>query len=168
MTGIQVQRDCGIAWASSYPDLQLGAGLAPAALLQLIDALEPAAATPREPDHEPDSDLVRLERKLDTVLQLVAMLNAGGGHGPTPTAVTLSPTELRWTTASPGAPANGGDDLLVWLSPLAPAPLRFAGEHCTPGSDVHSFQLVFSDVDMESAWARLLFRWHRRAIARKR
>ncbi len=168
MSGVQVERHCAASWASAVGGQAAVPNLHPVALLQLIDTLEPAAAPTRDSDHEPDSDLARVERKLDTLLQLVSLLAPGQVRSHPQICLLLSPTHIRWSDADLAPPPRADEPLLVWLNPLSPAPVQLAGEYQSTDAGGHCIQLSFKDSDFESAWARLLFRWHRRDIARSR
>ena len=168
MSGVQVHRHCAAAWASTRQDEPDHPVLDPVGLLQLIDALEPARPASHESEHEPDSDLARVERKLDTLLQLVSLLGAADSRQPTRVPLQLSPADIQWSASDLSDPRRDDDQLLIWLNPLSPVPLRLSGLFMNEGPDTRRFQLSFNDSDFESAWARLLFRWHRREIARSR
>lgn len=142
-------------------------------ILQVLLALDEGSRLPEEGGEPVAQEIVRLERKLDLVLDLLARMMSERQSTPMPMAVHLSERGLEWSAVEP-APIGAVLCLELHLESRYPVPLRVCarvvdsstdaargGPRCTVGF------LGVSESTRELL-AKLIFRAHRRSIGRRR
>lgn len=160
-----------LAW-QSLPALPADAQLAQQAqaAFELLRRLRPltlgVAETGEDPSERPLGDGVRLERKLDLVLELLGRLLGAGVTLPAVCRVWLSAAALRWMPVAE-APA-GPLQISLYLDPRYPDPLCLYGL-ARPAAQ-GGVRLEFAGIDdgLRDELRRLVFVWHRRAVAQRR
>lgn len=116
-------------------------------------------------------ELVRLEAKINLMLNLVGQLLASQSAIPPKASVCLGAQSLEWSGAKVPGP---GQWVLVeiYLHPSYPLPLRLIGLAEAPSGNLNSpaAAITFSGLSdaVQDALEKLIFRHHRRAIAQAR
>lgn len=138
-------------------------------MLQVCAVLEEQGATDKKDDSSPHAaDLMRMEVKVNLLLDLVGQLVAAQVPRPVPTLVRFNALGVLWKTANPPRVAQQGL-LEIWLRDSLPQPLALIANVTQVAPDGH---VKASFVPPGEATADLLeklaFRRHRRQVAGSR
>jgi hypothetical protein len=128
---------------------------------------------PERSDERPElaHEILRIESKLNLLLDLMGRLLAQQLKLPAPVPVSLSAERLAWTSAK--APSVG-DTLLVelYLRPEYPSPLTLPVKVLSvipeKGGRRTTAEIVNLDDKVREWWEKTIFRHHRRQIAQAR
>ena len=134
--------------------------------LQAIDAVESHTSQAHERESErasSDHNTVRLEAKVDLLLQLIGKLLLAQQPLPAATEFILGPEVVAWKCAAILTPGLQGV-LSLYLAPNLPTPLMLPVEviGCIDGQ-AHA-KLLHLTEDVQDWLNRTLFRYHRRAL----
>lgn len=137
-------------------------------MLSSVLAIEDAASAKSDEDKEAGPDILRLERKIDLVLQLLSMQLMDGNTAPE-CQVQLSAAGARWEIPGATLPAPGSQVIAaIHVHRFLPRPLRLLAEVLPdePGW----LCLLFSQHGevCEELLARHVFQQHRRHLAGSR
>lgn len=137
-------------------------------LLARLLALEEGPAPRNEDDKELSPDLLRLERKLDLLLELLSYRLADTGGGAPERAVCVSAAGASWRQAEPMVDAPFAV-LGIHLHRLLPRPLRLPVQRVEP-ANAGEIEVAFLDLDAEceDLLVRYVFLQHRRQLAEQR
>lgn len=117
--------------------------------------------------------LVRMESKLDLLVELLGQVLSEGAQLPEARTVRISSQFLQWQTAeSPDLEVGTRLELKCYLLPHLPLPLTLRGsvsalEHLEDGSRV-TVALEALDEQGSELLEKIIFRNHRRSIARQK
>ncbi|HXS22243.1 MAG TPA: PilZ domain-containing protein [Steroidobacteraceae bacterium] len=163
-----------VLWRGSAPpfDADSAAGLAERNLqvLQAWDAMEehgpvekPAAADENSPYA---ADLMRLERKMNLLLDLVGQILATNRPRPAPASVRFNALGAVWRGTHPLPEAGAQGVLEVYLHDCLAQPLRLPGRvtNVTPDGNVKARFLPLGET-IADLIEKMAFRRHRRQIA---
>lgn len=139
-------------------------------VLRTVLSLEEIGSEHSEEGGGSNQELVRIEAKVNLVLNLVGQLLATQSTIPAKVAAVLSATSLEWSGGK--LPADGQPLLLeIYLHPSYPRPLRLVGT-TQSGSDPEGMtcRVTFQGLSepVQDVLEKLIFRHHRRAIAQAR
>lgn len=139
-------------------------------LLRLLSSIE---SRHESDDLSVSSDIVRLELKLDMILELIGQLRQEQMDLPHEVAVTLFHNGMGWhTPTQTGLSLKDRVTVSLYLDPALPRPLQLPGVivQCESNEDGEYCFLVFDGLGetVQDAIQRLIFRHHRRAIALKK
>lgn len=134
------------------------------ASLASVLAIEDAAAAKSDEDKESAPDVLRLERKIDLVLQLLSM-QLGHGLGTDEHQVQLSAAGARWQIQGPVPPPGTLGIAAIHVHRFLPRPLRLVAEVLQ--DDPGWFCVLFTHLGetCEELLARHVFQQHRRQLA---
>lgn len=140
-------------------------------VLRTVLALEEVGSEHAEEGSGSVQDMVRIEAKVNLVLNLVGQLLAAQSAIPPKASVCLGAEFLEWS--APSVPEPGQWVLLeLYLHPSYPRPLRMVGQIQEPTGRVSApaAALTFAGMSepVRDALEKLIFRHHRRAIAQTR
>ncbi len=143
-------------------------------MLAFISILEEHKGEAGEDEHDPHRvDLLRVEHKVNLLLDMVGQLLARQTDMPAPVPVRLTPEAIEWRAGD----APLADDRLlleIFISNKYPTPLVFSGQvrAVEPGEGGARVVVAFegSSESVTHALEKLIFRHHRRlvALARRR
>jgi hypothetical protein len=160
-----------VLWrASAGPfDADTAAGLAErnVQVLQAWDAMEEHGPVEKPDEKNPYAvDLMRLERKMNLLLDLVGQILATNRPRPAPAAVRFNALGAVWRGAQPLPEAGAQGVLEVYLHDCLAQPLRLAGRvtSVTPDGNVKARFLPLGEV-VADLIEKMAFRRHRRQIA---
>jgi hypothetical protein len=139
--------------------------------LRMVTALEEHA--PPKTDNHPElaQEILRLESKVNLVLDLLGRLMAHSLKLPPPVRLSLGARSLRWLTIGADVPATGDAVLVeVYLRPEYPRPLTLTGRvrsvDATPaGAKRVNVELEGLTEEVRDWLERMIFRHHRRSVA---
>lgn len=157
-----------LAWQHHPAGHKEGAVLqANADVLRIITALDEHALAGHPDEAEHGQELMRLEAKLDLILDLLGQVLQRDTVMPACTAVRLSASGIEWAgTALPKAGEQV--DIEVFLDERYPRPLRLSAEVIgVVHSQCHA-RLAIGDSEVRDALEKFIFRHHRRSIAQRR
>jgi hypothetical protein len=126
-----------------------------------------------EESSELTQDIFRLETKLDLMLAMVAEMAKSHEHLPAETDIHISSTHIHWRSENKSG-FTVGEPLLVecYVIPGYPIPLRLLGElsAVTPLDGDLWLSMALSSLSEQASDSleKILFRYHRRAIATSR
>lgn len=149
-----------------HPDNVLRARLAEdaAVLLGRLLAIEEHAAAKSEEDKDAGPDLLRIERKLDLVLELLS-IRLMDGQVAQETTVQLSASGARWEVYG-SVPAAGTPVIAsIYVHRLLPRALRLAAEVLPDASGWLRLRFVPLGEVCEELMRRFVFQQHRRELA---
>jgi hypothetical protein len=152
-------------------DSETAAGLAERNLqvLQAWDAMEehgPVAVEKPDENSPYAADLMRLERKMNLLLDLVGQILAANRPRPAPASVRLNALGAVWR-ATPPLPEAGAQGVLeVYLHDCLAQPLRLPGRvtNVTPDGNVKARFIPLGET-VADLIEKMAFRRHRRQIA---
>lgn len=163
--GLSVELELPLVWHRRDP-----MGEAPCnraanlAILNYLEARDEAGAAVAAREQSNNTDLARLEHKLDLMLNMLGLL-LEQQQVPVPARrLRLSTDELGWQGSLP-LEAGAALWLEVFLEP-ASRPLCLAGELGTNQDEQVRIHLQLQDPAVRDAFEKWIFRQHRRAIAR--
>ena len=166
--GLVLTLDCPLRWLDRPPGTPVEVA---ARALDVLERLEALEERPHALDEDPalGRELARLERKLDTVLELRGALLDTARPRPPARAVDLRADALTWTAAPGTAPPVGARGWVELYLAELPWPLVLAAEITATG-DGGRAEAVLPDLSdaLADALTRLIFRRHRRAVASSR
>lgn len=176
--GLSFTRRMGLSWEHSDSDpgnIEAEADhMRNERLFQLILLYDEYPKERRDVASEQTSDLERMEAKLDAVIHLLAFLIAESESGAGERLVNLAAHHLEWEEGRLTSPA-AGDRLCILLEidPRLPRALKMAARvtQLTPiDADCVRVRVALEDQGerVQDALEKLIFRIHRREIARKR
>lgn len=143
-------------------------------LLQLLLFFDEYHNDRRDEEGDHKSDLERVEAKLDAVIHLLRFLIEQNEGGADESLVTVAAHHLEWTEEKRNTPARRDRVwVLLEIDPRLPQALKLAAEvvQLTPiGADQVKVRVKLSDQGgrAQEALEKLIFRIHRREIARIR
>ncbi|GAB4356777.1 MAG: hypothetical protein Kow006_24100 [Gammaproteobacteria bacterium] len=140
-------------------------------VLRTVLSLEEVGSEHSEEGAGSNQELVRIEAKINLVLNLVGQLLAAQSTIPAKVPVVLSADALEWSGAR--LPAAEQPVLLeLYLHPSYPRPLRLVGISRPAGtaSDRPNCRVEFRGLGepAQEVLEKLIFRHHRRAVAQAR
>ncbi|HJS89345.1 MAG TPA: PilZ domain-containing protein [Steroidobacteraceae bacterium] len=160
-----------VLWRTSAaaPDADTAAGLAERNLqvLQAWDAMDEHGPMEKSDENSPyAADLMRLERKMNLLLDLVGQILAANRPRPAPTSVRFNALGAVWRGTSPLPEAGTQGVLEVYLHDCLAQPLRLPGRvtNVTPDGNVKARFLPLGET-IADLIEKLAFRRHRRQIA---
>jgi hypothetical protein len=142
-----------------------------AEFLRVMAAFEEHSPERAEERPELAHEILRIESKLNLLLDLMGRLLAQQLKLPVPVPVSLGADQLAWTAAK--APAVG-DSLLVelYLRPEYPSPLtlpvRVMSVEPDEGGRRTTAEIANLDDEVREWWEKTIFRHHRRQVAHAR
>ena len=150
-------------------DADTAAGLADRNLqvLQAWDAMEEHGPVEKPDENTPyAADLMRLERKMNVLLDLVGQILAANRPRPIPAAVRFNALGAAWRGAPPLPEAGAQGVLEVYLHDCIAQPLRLAGRvtNVTPDGNVKARFVPLGEA-VADLIEKMAFRRHRRQIA---
>lgn len=139
--------------------------------LRTILSLEEAGGEHAEEGMGSTQDLVRIEAKINLMLNLVGQLLASQSAIPPKTSVRLGAESLEWS--APKVPDPGKWVLTeIYLHPSYPLPVRLVGQTQAPAGALAAPAAAVSFAGLSEpvldALEKLIFRHHRRMIAQAR
>ncbi|MCB1751628.1 MAG: PilZ domain-containing protein [Gammaproteobacteria bacterium] len=143
-------------------------------LFQLLLLYDEYPAERRDEEGEHTGELERLEAKLDAVIQLLAFLIAERNRPAEKRPVTVTAHHLAWVERSGVSPVAGERlRILLEIDPRLPQPLELTARvvRLEPaGNGAVRVQAALEDQGerVQEALEKLIFRIHRREIARMR
>ncbi len=111
--------------------------------------------------------LKRQEAKIDLLLDMVTELLTQQKRLPEERQLRLTPHGLQWQTSESDLPTDTCVEILLYLTPSLPRPLRFFGT-VKAKSKNHSVDFIAVSQQVTQLLEKLLFRHHRRAVAQQR
>lgn len=134
------------------------------AMLSSVLAIEDSAAAKSDEDKDTGPDILRLERKIDLVLQLLSM-NLMDGQTLPECQVQLSAAGARWET--PAAVPSPGSWVMasIHVHRFLPRPLRLAAEVLSDQPGWVTLLFTHLGEGCEELLARHVFQQHRRQLA---
>ncbi len=160
-----------VLWRPSLtaPDADTAASLAERNLqvLQAWDAMEEHGPVEKTDENSPyAADLMRLERKINLLLELVGQVLATNRPRPTPTAVRFNALGALWRGTPPLPEAGAQGVLEVYLHDCLAQPLRLPARvtNVTPDGNVKARFVPLGD-PLADLIEKMAFRRHRRQIA---
>lgn len=136
-------------------------------VLRILSSLDEHAVSGHTEEAERGQELMRLEAKLDLVLDLLGHLLRRDTVLPVPSPVRLSASALEWTGSD--LPDTGTSIVLeVYLDERYPRPLRLFAQVAAVTQDRCLARFSLSDDVMRDALEKFIFRHHRRSIAHRR
>lgn len=163
--GLHVEQELALVWhrrdSVAAPPCNSADNLA---ILNYLEARDEAGSAPAGREADSNSDLARLEHKLDLALNMLGLLLKQQQAPVPPRRVRLSTAELGWQGRLPletGTPLW----LEVFLEP-ASRPLCLAGELRKNEEDQIRIRLQLQEPAVRDAFEKWIFRQHRRAVAR--
>ena len=136
-------------------------------VLQACDALEEYGQQNKSDDESPHSaDLMRLDFKLNLLLDLAGQLLANSHSRVTPKAIRLNSMGATWKTEEPAPPAGEHGILEIGIRDIVVQPLNLPAE-ALAGANASQARVRFTLLGEVVAdhIERLVFRRHRRKIA---
>lgn len=140
-------------------------------LLQLLLLYDDYPIERRDGEGEQNSDLARLEAKLDAIIQLFATLIKGSEEEAPVRLVTISANYLEWEDRQlDGLALQDRLWILLQIDPRLPQPLKMAGSVVQITYVENSAAKIRVQLDKlgefgQQALEKLIFRMHRREIA---
>jgi Atypical PilZ domain, cyclic di-GMP receptor len=160
-----------VLWRTSPgpPDSDAAAGLAERNLqaLQAWDAMEEHGPVEKPDDNSPyAADLLRLDRKMNLLLDLVGQILAANRPRPAPTSVRFNALGAVWRGKAPLPEAGTQGVLEVYLHDCLAQPLSLPGRvtNVTPDGNVKARFIPLGET-IADLIEKLAFRRHRRQIA---
>lgn len=160
-----------VLWRPSLtsPDADTAAGLAERNLqvLQAWDAMEEHGPVEKTDENNPyAADLMRLERKINLLLDLVGQVLATNRPRPTPAAVRFNALGAVWRGTPPLPEAGAQGVLEVYLHDCLAQPLRLPARvtNVTPDGNVKARFIPLGE-PLADLIEKMAFRRHRRQIA---
>ena len=161
-----------VLWRSSPGPLdpEMAAGLAERNLqvLQAWDAMEEHGPVVEKPDENNPyaADILRLERKMNLLLDLVGQILAANRPRPAPAAVRFKALGAAWRGTAPLPEAGAPGVLEVYLHDCLAQPLRLPGRvtNVTPDGNVKARFIPLGEA-VADLIEKMSFRRHRRQIA---
>ncbi len=136
-------------------------------VLRIITALDEHAVASHIDEGERGQELMRLEAKLDLILDLLGQVLQRDTVMPACTAVRLSASGIEW--AGTALPKVGEQvDIEVFLDERYPRPLRLSAEVTGVARGQCHARLAIDDGEVRDALEKFIFRHHRRSIAQRR
>jgi hypothetical protein len=111
--------------------------------------------------------LKRQEAKIDLLLDMVTELLTQQKRLPEERQLRLTPQGLQWQQCDANLPADAWVEVLLYLTPSLPRPLRFFGT-VNSNAETHSVNFIAVSQPVTELMEKLLFRHHRRAVAQQR
>ena len=136
-------------------------------VLQAWDALEEHGPIEKPDENSPyAADLMRLERKMNLLLDLVGQILATNRPRPAPAAVRFNALGAVWRGAPPLPETGAQGTLEVYLHECLAQPLRLPGRvtNVTPDGNVKARFLPLGE-SVADLIEKMAFRRHRRQIA---
>ena len=137
-------------------------------ILHAWDAMQEHGPAVEKPDENSpySADLIRLERKINLLLDLVGQILSSNRPRPAPTAIRFNALGAAWRSAAPLPEAGAQGMLEVYLHESLAEPLRLPGRitSVTPDGVVKS-RFVPLGEPVADLIEKLAFRRHRRQIA---
>jgi hypothetical protein len=136
-------------------------------VLQAWDALEEHGPVEKPDENSPyAADLMRLERKMNLLLDLVGQILATNRPRPTPASVRFNALGAVWRGAAPLPETGAQGTLEVYLHECLAQPLRLPGRvtNVTPDGNVKARFLPLGE-SVADLIEKMAFRRHRRQIA---
>lgn len=137
-------------------------------LLQAWDAMQEHGPVLEKPDENSPyaADLMRLERKMNLLLDLVGQILATNRPRPAPAAVRFNALGAVWRGAPPLPETGAQGTLEVYLHECLAQPLRLPGRvtNVTPDGNVKARFLPLGE-SVADLIEKMAFRRHRRQIA---
>ena len=151
------------------PDADTAAGLAERnhQVLQALDAMEEYGPVEKPDENSPyAADLMRLERKMNLLLDLVGQILAANRPRPAAAAVRFNALGAVWRGTPPLPEAGAQGVLEVYLHDCLAHPLRLPGRvtNVTPDGNVKARFIPLGE-PVADLIEKLAFRRHRRQIA---
>lgn len=158
-----------VLWRAAPTDADTAASLAERNLqvLQAWDALEEHGPVEKPDDNTPyAADLMRLERKMNLLLDLVGEILAANRPRPAPASVRFNALGAVWRGKPPLPEAGSQGVLEVYLHDCLAQPLRLPGRvtNVTPDGNVKARFIPLGET-IADLIEKLAFRRHRRQIA---
>lgn len=166
--GLTLTLRCSLRWLDQPPGTP---GEVAARALEVLERLEALEERPHTLDEDPalGRELARLERKLDTVLDLLGALLDSARPRPPATAVELRAHALAWEAVPGAAPPPGARGWIELSLSELPWPLVLAAQVTgTDGAGRTEAVLPDASETLTDGLSRLIFRRHRRAVASTR
>lgn len=142
-----------------------------AEFLRVMEAFEEHG--PERSDESPElaHEILRIESKLNLLLDLMGRLLARQLKLPPPVPVSLGADHLAWT--APRAPAVGEMVLVeIYLRPEYPSPITLPAKVVSVAPDNEgkrtTVEIATLDQEVREWWEKTIFRHHRRQIAHAR
>ena len=134
-------------------------------LFNLLDKLEEPVS--HKPDADNASELLRIEAKLNVIMQLLGLVLQN--KEPLPPAVTLRFTNetLAWQVEQP-LPVGSRLQLTLYPDPTIPLGMTFAAQVCGVMERWLEVDMHGLSEDEQAIWSRWVFRQHRRQVAQAR
>ncbi|HEB96232.1 MAG TPA: hypothetical protein ENI96_07360 [Sedimenticola thiotaurini] len=168
--GLVMEAPIPLSWEPLAGPAPLGTSARNGRLLRVALLSEEHGHERNEEEGGQVPELLRLEYKVDLLLELMAELLAGGQGGLPPRQARLGPKGIAWL--EPEAVPAPGERLLLQLrpDPALPAPLvlpaRVSGVHEGEGGNWVTAPFEAPDPAVAEGLERLVFRHHRRQVAR--
>lgn len=136
-------------------------------LLRILSIVDQSGIERNEEKPDFHQELLRLETKLDLILELVGEVASKELGVPPRVPVKLSARGMAWRTDSP-PPLNARVILSLYLQPGLPRPIVIAARVIAVDGNVVSTVFEGTSEAVEDGIDKLIFRHHRRAIAQAR
>jgi hypothetical protein len=149
------------------PDIAAGLAERNLQVLQAWDAMEEHGPVEKPDENNPyAADILRLERKMNLLLDLVGQILAANRPRPAPAPVRFNALGAAWRGSAP-LPETGAQGVLeVYLHDCLAQPLRLPGRvtNVTPDGNVKARFIPLGE-DVADLIEKMAFRRHRRQIA---
>ena len=174
-SGLTHRQPMALSWEtrqdSEEPEL-LAAADGNARLLQTLPIFEERRAEQGEDETERSQDLLRLEAKLDTLLELVSELLRARRQRPLLVPVTLGADGMAWTQAGEVPAPEQRIWVDLYVDEHLPRALRLAARVIAVNPDGNQYRVLVIFEHLGESVAdlleKLIFRHHRREVARIR
>ena len=130
----------------------------------LLDALEEPVHG--RPDAEPHSDMLRVETKLNLILQLLTQLLHKDVTVPAAQTVRFASDSVAWSAPE----VNAGEQVMLslYLDSAVPVPVVLHGAVSAVEDGWARLGLTSLGEELQASWSRWVFRQHRRDVAKNR
>jgi hypothetical protein len=134
-------------------------------VLSLLDTVEDSAS--RNTEHESSPEWLRVETKLNVIMQLLGQLLQARQPLPPTVDIRFTSDTLSWQVDTPPPP---GSLLAVSVYPESsmPMPVQFLARVVGSESSWLEVDMHGLSEDQQAIWSRWIFRQHRRQIAQSR
>lgn len=162
---ILLERSLPLHWSPQPPQAVMPDSQHNQLVLSLLDNLEDT--TVRNPEQESNPEWLRIETKLNVIMQLLGQLLQARQPLPPPLALRFTSDTLAWQVEQ-APPAGTLIAVAIYPDPELPMAIQFLAR-------VVNYDAPWLEVDMHglsedqmAMWSRWIFRQHRRQVARTR
>lgn len=139
-------------------------------VLNQILALDGLSSESSDDDPELSSDLVRIESKLNLLLDMVSIIIEKDSSLPDKKNIILYASHIDWSQDSPHEfPQDSWLELFVWLRSDYPKPFHLYGQvEYIPSAELSRVKYRGLNSGVVTLLEKIIFRHHRRVIAQSR